>query len=593
MSLFNKLVILALSWLALTATAAPPSVLFVFDASGSMWAEMEDGHRITVAREVMREVVGQLPEGSHAGLVAYGHSRRGDCEDIETLIPMGPLDRDSFVATVDGINPRGMTPITAAVAHAADLLRVSEQAVSIVLISDGLENCGGDPCAAVRSALDQGIQMQFHVVGFAMGSEDTSELQCMAEVGGGRYVAADSAAELNLALTSVLVEPEPEVTTPDDISLIIGVVRHGLSDITGSVQVINLADGREIISPSGTDGWLGRSSADNPRGFSLPAGRYDVLVQADGIARAARWIRDLQIEDGQVVERIVDFTPGELTVAATGNGELLEQASVTLLDARDASVVIAAASPESWMGHGGRPHPRTYELLPGIYDLRVVPDQVLGASSWIRGITIEPGQAIEQRVDFAIGTLKVEVAGNGVLMERGAVHLIEPKEDVAIIRRDSTEGWMGQSSRPHPRSYLLPVGVYDLWLQAPEIQRASMWFRGVEITAGETVERRADFEFGYLTVSILANGQLVPEGGSMTLVRQEDGQEIINRSSTEGWIGGSSGRPHPRTHRLQPGTYDLWLGSAGPGRQSDWIRGVEIRAGETQTQSIDISAITP
>lgn len=589
-------VLFSLVFAVSTAPAASQHVLFVFDASGSMWAEMEGGHRISVARDVMREVVGQLPEDSQAGLIAYGHNRRGDCDDIETLIPMGPLGRAAFIATVDAINPRGMTPITASIEHAVELVRTYESAVSIVLISDGLENCGGDPCGAVRAAINEGLRFQMHVVGFAMGSEDISQLQCMAEEGGGRYVAADSAAELNLALATVLAEAAPE-TVPepeaiDETTLVIGVVRHGMPEISGTVKVIDLATERELVSPGSPEGWLGRAGADNPRGFAVPPGRYDILVEADGIQRAARWLRGLEIAEGEVSEQIVDFTPGRLTVAATGNGELLERATVTLLDVEDDSAVIRAGSPDGWMGHTGRPHPRTWEILPGIYDLLVKPDQVLGAEQWIRGLEITPGQSLEQTLDFAVGQLTVEVSGNGERMERGNVSLVETGDGRTLIAAGTPDGWMGHTGRPHPRSYLIPAGVYDLWLQAPDIEGAGLWLRGIEIVPGKTVEQNVDFAYGTLSVAVRNGAELVPEGGYVSVVRLDDGVEIISRGSPNGWIG-HTGRPHPRTYLLPPGRYDIWLGSGGDGRPGDWIREVELRAGESVEQSLDVAGIQP
>lgn len=237
--------------LALADESLPPeqSVVFLLDASGSMWTEMEGGHRITVAREVMREVIGSLPESTEAALVAYGHRRRGDCDDIETLIELGPLDRAAFIDRVRTINPRGMTPITGSVEHALGRLGTIERTASVVLISDGLENCGGDPCATVRAAKEMDIDFTFHVVGFAMGDFDTTELKCMAEAGGGRYVSADNTGELVGAMRTVLetevAEPEPVVSPEEPPAealagrLVISVLDNGAPRETATVLVVD------------------------------------------------------------------------------------------------------------------------------------------------------------------------------------------------------------------------------------------------------------------------------------------------------------------------------------------------------------------
>ena len=58
-------------------------ILFILDASGSMWGKLDGKEKIVIAREVMEELINGLPEGVHVGLEVYGHRRKGDCEDIE------------------------------------------------------------------------------------------------------------------------------------------------------------------------------------------------------------------------------------------------------------------------------------------------------------------------------------------------------------------------------------------------------------------------------------------------------------------------------------------------------------------------------
>ena len=56
----------------------------------------------------------------------YGHRQKGACPDIETVVPAGPVDRDAFQQVVDGINPSGRTPLSAAVRHAAEGLSMRD-----------------------------------------------------------------------------------------------------------------------------------------------------------------------------------------------------------------------------------------------------------------------------------------------------------------------------------------------------------------------------------------------------------------------------------------------------------------------------------
>ncbi len=233
---------------ASVADQAPPqqNLLFIFDASGSMWAQIEGTARITIAREVMTDLVEELPETSQVGLMAYGHRRKGDCDDIETLVPLGPLDAGAMIEHIEALNPKGKTPITAAVEQAVEQLRQIETSASIVLVSDGLESCGADPCDAVRSARQSGVDFQLHVVGFALGDADTEQLECMAEAGGGRFFTAADADELTQALETVSapVEPRPETT---DVVFEATDGEDGPVITRGLVWTLRRADSDEVV----------------------------------------------------------------------------------------------------------------------------------------------------------------------------------------------------------------------------------------------------------------------------------------------------------------------------------------------------------
>src|SRR3546814_15823345 len=104
-----------------------------------MWGRVDGEPKIVVAKDVMSRLVRQLPADAKAGLTAYGHRRKGDCMDIESLVALGPLDRDAMIKQIEGLNAIGMTPLTASVKQAIEQLRQTEQSASVVLVSDRSE----------------------------------------------------------------------------------------------------------------------------------------------------------------------------------------------------------------------------------------------------------------------------------------------------------------------------------------------------------------------------------------------------------------------------------------------------------------------
>lgn len=180
--------------------------MIVFDASGSMWGQIEGEPKISIARRVMNELLADLPDQGKLGLTAYGHRVKGDCGDIETLVSPAPLGQTRKVINdaISGINPKGKTPLSAAVIEAARSLRHTENAATVILISDGKETCDMDPCAVATQLERDGVNFTTHVIGFDVAKpEDAAQLQCLADNTGGQYFSASNAQELAKALEEV------------------------------------------------------------------------------------------------------------------------------------------------------------------------------------------------------------------------------------------------------------------------------------------------------------------------------------------------------------------------------------------------------
>jgi len=130
------------------AISAEKSLIFyILDASGSMWARVNGRPKIQVAKEVMNTLIRETPDDIQCAIMINGHRKKGDCSDIEMIVPMGRLDREAAIDKINRISPKGKTPISASIAMATDKIKGTEYASTIVLVSDGIETCGKDPCA--------------------------------------------------------------------------------------------------------------------------------------------------------------------------------------------------------------------------------------------------------------------------------------------------------------------------------------------------------------------------------------------------------------------------------------------------------------
>jgi Ca-activated chloride channel family protein len=238
--------------LAATSAYAGDNVMLVLDASGSMWGQIDGKSKVEIARETVANVLRDWNPEDQLGLIAYGHRRKGDCNDIETLIPVSPLDEASYLRTVNGLNALGMTPLSAAVQQAATALRSSEQKATVILVSDGEETCKLDPCKVGEELEKSGVDFTAHVIGFDVKDvEHQAQLRCLAQATGGRYYNAGDARELGAALRGAVEansEPPPPPATasltfegPGKIAHPIAVKWDGPGDI-GDYIAIALPD---------------------------------------------------------------------------------------------------------------------------------------------------------------------------------------------------------------------------------------------------------------------------------------------------------------------------------------------------------------
>ena len=92
-------------------------------------------------------------------------------------MPVAPVEADVFMTAVDDLQPRGATPLTQAVIAAAEQLDYENNQATVILVSDGEESCGADPCAMAKALEEKGIDLTVHVVGFGIDQKKNKHKQ--------------------------------------------------------------------------------------------------------------------------------------------------------------------------------------------------------------------------------------------------------------------------------------------------------------------------------------------------------------------------------------------------------------------------------
>ncbi|WP_026370955.1 vWA domain-containing protein [Kallotenue papyrolyticum] len=190
----------------------PANIEIIVDASGSMLAQVPgtDKQRWQIAQEALSTLVtsGAISDRSFTVVRTYGRNRGGDCSDLEVLQPLSRFSAAALLDVIGTIRPAvgGMTPLGASLRAAAADLQAAEGSTAVILVTDGLESCNGDPVAEAAAFVAGNEQRAVHVIGFALERpEESANLRRIADAGHGLYFDATDSAQLAAALRQTIV----------------------------------------------------------------------------------------------------------------------------------------------------------------------------------------------------------------------------------------------------------------------------------------------------------------------------------------------------------------------------------------------------
>ena len=171
-------------------------ILFIFDASNSMNGIWNKKPKIDVATRLLSAALDSLygVENLQLGMRVYGHDKyymKGqDCDDTKLLVPLGSNKTTQIKAELRKLKPKGTTPIAATLEKSADDFPRCPNGNCrniIILITDGIEECSGDPCAVSMALQRRGIILKPFIIGIGLNVEFREHYECM----GSFYDASD------------------------------------------------------------------------------------------------------------------------------------------------------------------------------------------------------------------------------------------------------------------------------------------------------------------------------------------------------------------------------------------------------------------
>ncbi len=216
------------------------TIEIVMDFSGSM------ANWIGVAKRSMSSIIAQIPSSTQIGFRVFGHDNYGNnpsntggnvgeikkmiqkgnkikvvteqgplgttsgvCAATQQVTPIMSANSNALLAGMNSVNIGGATPMVYALDRAVNQDFVNLDKVSpkkIVLITDGGENCGGDPCEFARRLMQKRSDVHIDVV---LVSSHSKSLQCLSSTTGGHFYTIDNLSNFTTTMTQSL-QSQPE-----------------------------------------------------------------------------------------------------------------------------------------------------------------------------------------------------------------------------------------------------------------------------------------------------------------------------------------------------------------------------------------------
>lgn len=184
-------------------------ILFVFDASFSMFGQWQSGMKMDLAKKLLSEFLDSI-DGSNENLELafrpYGHQvplrPERSCTDTKLEVPFGKNNIQAIKNKLKMIGPKGTTPIAYTLEQCGDDFPTkSNKSVKniIILITDGIEECDGDPCAVSLALQKKGIVLKPFVIGIGLDQSYINSFGCI-----GKFYDASSEANFKNILKIVI-----------------------------------------------------------------------------------------------------------------------------------------------------------------------------------------------------------------------------------------------------------------------------------------------------------------------------------------------------------------------------------------------------
>lgn len=223
---FLLLLLLFLSFSNLTINASTDKeTLIILDQSASMLDSYKESSKIDYAIRAIKSILNNLPDSERVGLRTVGvhpllmfslirQNPNALCEATILLNDIQASNKANINKSLMGIIPSGASPLQYTLQIAIDNdFYLNTRLKHIILVTDGYENCDGDPCNYIRNIMMSRDDIKIDVVGIGLNTDDRNSLRCLTDETKGNVYDIYQTVDIS-PVTAELTGQTPSYTQP-------------------------------------------------------------------------------------------------------------------------------------------------------------------------------------------------------------------------------------------------------------------------------------------------------------------------------------------------------------------------------------------
>lgn len=190
-------------------------VLFILDGSGSMNESWQNESKWEMAISTLANLIDSfqtMNKDFEIAIRVLGHQHARSehrCDDSKLEIPFSKgLSYDKVYNTLRRMQPKGRTPLAYSIALSEqDFPKDITALHSVVLVTDGLENCDGNPCEVATKLRERNIFITPYIIGLGIDSLESQKLECI-----GKFIDTKDKTVFRTVVRTILTEVSTKTT---------------------------------------------------------------------------------------------------------------------------------------------------------------------------------------------------------------------------------------------------------------------------------------------------------------------------------------------------------------------------------------------